>query len=85
MDSRGAKNGVGIPCPITQPRTFAGRPSPSNISTNPARKRGSAGILPAGSGFQPELLDMSGRQIKGWTNKLIFGNDTMTLVPATVG
>jgi hypothetical protein len=38
----------------------------------PRKETGSAGILPAGSGFQPELLD-------------IFGNDTMTLVPVTVG
>lgn len=45
----------------------------------PRKESGSAGILPAGSGFQPELLDTSGRQTKGWTNKLIWGDNKLIL------
>jgi adenine-specific DNA-methyltransferase len=33
----------------------------------------------AASTFQPNLLDMSGRQIKGWTNKLIWGDNKLIL------
>jgi hypothetical protein len=31
----------------------------------------SVGVSPTSSSFQPDLLDTSGRQTKGWTNKLI--------------
>lgn len=37
------------------------------------------GILPTSSSFQPDLLDMSGRQTKGWTNKLIWGDNKLIL------
>jgi site-specific DNA-methyltransferase (adenine-specific)/adenine-specific DNA-methyltransferase len=51
----------------------------------PRKETGSAGILPAGSGFQPELLDTSGRQIKGWTNKLIWGDNKLILSSLKAG
>jgi site-specific DNA-methyltransferase (adenine-specific)/adenine-specific DNA-methyltransferase len=31
----------------------------------------SVGVSPTSSSFQPDLIDTSGRQTKGWTNKLI--------------
>jgi site-specific DNA-methyltransferase (adenine-specific)/adenine-specific DNA-methyltransferase len=50
------------------------------------RKESGAGVSPAGSSgvppdalHQADLLDMSGRQIKGWTNKLIWGDNKLIL------
>ncbi len=37
------------------------------------------GVSPTSSSFQPDLLDMSGRQTKGWTNKLIWGDNKLIL------
>ena len=39
----------------------------------------SVGVSPTSSSFQPDLLDMSGRQTKGWTNKLIWGDNKLIL------
>ncbi len=57
------------------------------------RKEGSAGVPPASSPsgqdahapFQPDLLDLSGRQIKGWTNKLIWGDNKLILASLKSG
>ena len=35
--------------------------------------------------IQPDLLDMSGRQIKGWTNKLIWGDNKLILSSLKAG
>ncbi|MBU6171811.1 MAG: site-specific DNA-methyltransferase, partial [Verrucomicrobia bacterium] len=43
------------------------------------RKEGSVGVSPASSSFQPDLLDMTGRQVKGWANKLIWGDNKLIL------
>lgn len=52
------------------------------------RKEGGTGVPPvadeehgrdARATFQPDLLDLSGRQIKGWTNKLIWGDNKLIL------
>ena len=32
-----------------------------------------------GSGVTPELFDTGGRQLKGWTNKLIWGDNKLIL------
>lgn len=40
---------------------------------------GPAGVPPAESHEQLDLLDTSGRQIKGWTNKLIWGDNKLIL------
>jgi hypothetical protein len=32
----------------------------------------------SGSGVSPELFDLSGRQTKGWANKLIWGDNKLT-------
>ena len=34
---------------------------------------------PVSGAFQPDLLDTSGRQVKGWTNKLIWGDNKLIL------
>lgn len=39
----------------------------------------SVGVSPTSSSFQPDLIDMSGRQTKGWTNKLIWGDNKLIL------
>jgi len=59
------------------------------------RKEGSAGVSPASSSqsgqdaraplYQPDLLDMSGRQIKGWANKLIWGDNKLILSSLKAG
>jgi DNA modification methylase len=59
------------------------------------RKEGSAGVPPASSSqsgqdahaplFQPDLLDMSGRQVKGWANKLIWGDNKLILSSLKAG
>ena len=40
------------------------------------RKESASGVSPE---VQTDLLDMSGRQIKGWTNKLIWGDNKLIL------
>jgi site-specific DNA-methyltransferase (adenine-specific)/adenine-specific DNA-methyltransferase len=37
------------------------------------------GVSPTFSSFQPDLLDMSGRQTKGWNNNLIWGDNKLIL------
>ena len=49
------------------------------------RKEGSVGVSPASSSFQPDLLDMTGRQIKGWANKLIWGDNKLILSSLKAG
>ncbi len=39
----------------------------------------SVGVSPTSSSFQPDLLDTSGRQTKGWANKLIWGDNKLIL------
>jgi site-specific DNA-methyltransferase (adenine-specific)/adenine-specific DNA-methyltransferase len=48
------------------------------------RKEGGAGILPANE-QQADLIDLSGRQIKGWTNKLIWGDNKLILSSLKAG
>ena len=50
------------------------------------RKERKGGVSPAASGVsadahrdQLDLIDMSGRQVKGWTNKLIWGDNKLIL------
>src|SRR5437667_1386716 len=59
------------------------------------RKEGGTGVSPVSSGthgqdarattIQPDLLDMSGRQISGWTNKLIWGDNKLILSSLKAG
>ena len=49
------------------------------------RKEGSVGVSPASSFFQPDLLDISGRQVKGWANKLIWGDNKLILSSLKAG
>jgi site-specific DNA-methyltransferase (adenine-specific)/adenine-specific DNA-methyltransferase len=49
------------------------------------RKEGSVGASPASSSFQPDLLDMTGRQVKGWANKLIWGDNKLILSSLKTG
>src|SRR5438477_2481751 len=51
----------------------------------PRKEKGGTGNLPVSEGYQPELLDMSGRQIKGWTNKLIWGDNKLILASLKSG
>lgn len=39
----------------------------------------SVGVSPTSPSFQPDLIDMSGRQTKGWANKLIGGDNKLIL------
>ncbi len=39
-------------------------------------KEGGIGVLPV---YQPQLFDTSGRQTKGWANKLIWGDNKLIL------
>lgn len=58
----------------------------------PRKETGSARVPRAGSGVSPEpsleqadLLDLSGRQVKGWTNKLIWGDNKLILSSLKAG
>jgi site-specific DNA-methyltransferase (adenine-specific)/adenine-specific DNA-methyltransferase len=54
----------------------------------PRKEKGRAGASPASEGAPPEqvdLLDLSGRQIKGWTNKLIWGDNKLILASLKSG
>ncbi len=58
----------------------------------PRKETGSARVPRAGSGVAPEpfleqadLLDLSGRQLKGWTNKLIWGDNKLILAYLKAG
>lgn len=42
-------------------------------------------IGPIGPMSQPDLLDLSGRQVKGWTNKLIWGDNKLILASLKAG
>src|SRR5437899_10566000 len=46
------------------------------------RKERASGVSPVA---QTDLLDMSGRQIKGWTNKLIWGDNKLILSSLKTG
>jgi hypothetical protein len=54
----------------------------------PRKESSGTGVSPVCSGthgqdaratIQPDLLDLSGRQIRGWTNKLIWGDNKLIL------
>lgn len=51
----------------------------------PRKEMGGTGNLPVSKGYQPELLDTGGRQIKGWTNKLIWGDNKLILSSLKAG
>jgi hypothetical protein len=54
----------------------------------PRKETGGVGVPPAASGVshdQLDLLDMSGRQVKGWTNKLIWGDNKLILASLKSG
>ncbi|MCW5551361.1 MAG: site-specific DNA-methyltransferase [Verrucomicrobiae bacterium] len=60
----------------------------------PRKERSGTGVSPVSSGshgqdaratIQPDLLDLSGRQLKGWTNKLIWGDNKLILASLKAG
>ena len=51
----------------------------------PRKEKGGTGDSPVSESYQPELLDTSGRQVKGWTNKLIWGDNKLILASLKAG
>jgi DNA modification methylase len=71
---------------IDEPRKERGAGVSPAGSGGVSPRRGTPGGTPgepaggdACATIQPDLLDMSGRQIKGWTNKLIWGDNKLIL------
>ena len=70
---------------IDEPRVEATPPSlrRGGDASSPGRKRDGGVAATLGdegvAATQPDFLDLSGRQIKGWTNKLIWGDNKLIL------
>lgn len=77
---------------IDEPRKERGAGVPPASSGGVSPREGTRGGTPrepaggdACATFQPDLLDLSGRQVKGWTNKLVWGDNKLILASLKAG
>ncbi len=72
---------------IDEPRkeTRPGAPISKSARAGTAEHAGSETGAPAETLQQADLLDLSGRQVKGWTNKLIWGDNKLILASLKSG